>query len=163
LKSLRNIAVALASAIIAAATGPSASLAATASVTVTAVVPTKNQCKFNTANSTLAFGTLLGSTTTDAFATGSIQARCIGADPVASFAISNDGGGNELSPGAFRMRHDTVPTAYLPYLLSIVPSEATVPKGVWQTVSFSGRILYGDINMAIPGSYSDTVTLTLLP
>lgn len=160
MKSLRRIAATLALASIVAVP---AAFAGTLSVTVTAVVPTKNQCKFNTANSTLAFGTLLGSTTSDAFASGSIQARCIGADPVASFAISDDGGLNNLSPGAFRMRHGTDPTAFLPYQLTISPSSATVPKAVWQTISFSGKILHGDINMAIPGTYADTVTLTLLP
>ena len=77
--------------------------------------------------------------------------------------FSSDDGRNESGPNRPRMRHATIPAEYLPYSLGLSPETGTIGKGVTGTLMLTGTVTPADVAGAIAGSFSDTVTLTLLP
>jgi spore coat protein U-like protein len=125
-------------------------------LTVTAVVISKNQCKFQSGPATLNFGTLNPANPVDVTGTTNVQIVCNGSDPTAVFDITGNGGlyGN-------KMRNTNYPAYYLPYTLN--SSSGSAPKGVTVNVTLSGKVLGTDYENAYVGNYSDTVTLTLSP
>jgi len=133
-----------------------------ATISVSATIVSKNNCKFSTANATLNFGTLDPANTTDVTATATISVRCGGKDPTSTFFISDDDGLYETGPNQNRMRH-TILAEYLPYSFSVSPESATVPKQVDTPITISGTISASDYQNAYVGSYTDTVVLTLTP
>lgn len=133
------------------------------SLTVSATVVSKNICKFNVPTSALAFGAINASTTVPATAATSIQFRCVGSAPIATFFISDDDGLYETGPDANRMRHGVILTEYLPYSLTLSPTSASVPKNVWQTLTISGSISVPSIQNAVAGAFSDTVVILINP
>jgi spore coat protein U-like protein len=135
----------------------------TNTLTVTAVVLSKSKCKFNTANATLNFGALDPGNSTDVTNNTSVQFVCNGSAPIAAFAFSADNGLYSTGPGAYRMRHATVTTAYLPYTLSLSPATGTAPKGVTQTLTIGGTVKALDYRPALAGNYADTVVISLNP
>lgn len=135
----------------------------TNTLTVTAAVLSKNKCKFNTANATLNFGALDPGNSTDVSKSTSVQFVCNGSAPIAAFAFTTNNGLYSTGPGAYRMRHATVTTAYLPYTLSLTPTTGTAPKGVNQTLTIDGTVSALNYQPALAGNYADTVVITLNP
>jgi len=132
-------------------------------LTVSATVLSKSNCKFNSASSTLNFGALNPLNSVDVTANASIIFVCRGSAPIATFFISDDDGLHETGPNANRMRHATVLTEYLPYDLTLSPTTATVPKNANQTLTVTGTVRAVDYQSAYVGSYADTVIITIAP
>lgn len=132
-------------------------------MTVTAIVTTKNQCKFNTKNATLDFGSLDNFNSVDVSVQADLFFVCIGmADPVV-FGVSHDDGLYESGPGAPRMEHSTLPGNFIPYELNLSTVGGTAPKKVEQTLTVTGTVRGADYQSALGGIYGDTVTLTIVP
>lgn len=132
-------------------------------LTVSATVLTKSNCKFNTANPKLNFGALDPGSSSDVTQAASVQFVCNGSAPIAAFAFSTDNGLYSTGPGAYRMRHATDTTAYLPYALSLSPATGTVSKGVNQNLTITGTVSAPDYQPALAGNYADTVVINLNP
>lgn len=132
-------------------------------LTVSATVLSKSNCKFNSASSTLNFGALNPANSVDVTANASIILVCRGSAPIATFFISDDDGLYETGPNANRMRHSTVLTEYLPYDLTLTPTTATIPKNVNQTLTLTGTVRAANYQSAYVGSYADTVIITIAP
>lgn len=134
-----------------------------ASLSVSAVIPTKNTCKFNASNLTLAFGTIDPTQASNITATATAGFVCNGASPSATFQISAADGMYPAGPGTRRMRHGSLATEYLPYAISMTPTSATVPKGSAQVLTVTGTLQPIHFQNAQPGSFQDTVVLTITP
>ena len=132
-------------------------------VSVSATVLSKSNCKFRTSAAALPFGTLDASLAVDRVVSATLDFRCQGSAPIASFIFSSDDGMNESGPNRPRMRHATVPAEYLPYSLGLSPASGSIEKGVTGTLTLTGTITPADVAGAIAGSFSDTVTRTLQP
>lgn len=132
-------------------------------LTVTATVLSKSNCKFKSATSTMNFGALDPSSSVDVNASATVLFVCNGSAPNATFFISDDDGLYETGPNANRMRHATVLTEFLPYSLTLNPTSATVPKGVDQTLTISGTVTAANYQNALVGNFADTVIITLTP
>jgi spore coat protein U-like protein len=137
--------------------------AATSTLTVGATVISKNNCRFRSGPATLNFGNLDPGNAIDITQTASMQFRCQGSAPMATFAFATDDGLYETGPGANRMRNTTTVTEYLPYSLSLSPASGTVPKGVEQTLTVTGTVTSSNYRSAYAGNYSDTVVISLTP
>jgi spore coat protein U-like protein len=131
-------------------------------VTVGAVVTSNHTCRFSTANSTLAFGDIDPSSSTNATATVTIGYRCTGGGATAFWSITTDDGLHETGVNAPRMRHTVSAADYLPYTLN-VPSGGSAPRNTNQTFTLTGTITPSQFGAARAGSYGDTVVLTLTP
>jgi spore coat protein U-like protein len=140
-----------------------AGAAGTSTVNITAVVLSKNKCKFNTANATIDFGSLDPSTATDITINATVDIVCNGQAANASFSIKDDDGQHFAGPDANMMQHATIPTEFLSYSLTYNPATATIPKGVVTPITLTGFLSGGAYSGAVPGVYSDTVTLTIEP
>jgi len=132
-------------------------------LSVTATVLSKNNCKFDSKNSTLNFGALDPGNPIDTTASISIGFVCRGSAPMATFAVAEDDGLYETGANANRMRHTVVPTEYLSYSLTLNPTSGMVPKNAPQTLTVSGTVRGTDYQNAYAGNYSDTVVVSLLP
>jgi spore coat protein U-like protein len=131
----------------------------TAAVNVSATILSKNKCKFNTNNPSLDFGLLDPSNAAVRNASLTISIVCNGSDPLASYAMSDDGGLDN-----YKMAHETDPTQKIPYTLSLSPASGSgLIKGDPYDVTIDGSIQGADYQTALVGIYSDTVILTLLP
>lgn len=137
--------------------------AGTGTLTVGATVLSKNNCKFRSGAATLNFGALNPANTTDVTQTASMQFRCQGSAPMASFAFSTDDGLYKTGPGANRMRHQTEISEYLPYSLSLSPASGTIPKGEEQTLTITGIVTSSHYRAAFAGNYRDTVIISINP
>lgn len=136
----------------------------TATISVSATVLSRHNCKFDTNNATLNFGNLDSSNPIDRTVSTSIQFRCSGPKhiPVA-FYISDDDGLYETGPDANRMRHTTISSEYLPYSFDLNPRSGNVPPNTWQPLTITGTVRVVDYQDAALGSYQDTVTITIEP
>jgi len=137
--------------------------AADQTITVSAVVLSKSICKFSTATSALAFGTLDPGNPVDVTVSTTIGFRCMGSAPVATFLITDDDGLQETAPDRNRMRHGSLPAAYLPYGMTLSPTTATVPKNAPQILTVTGTVLGADYRNAAWGNYTDTVVISINP
>ena len=134
------------------------------SFTVSVVVLSKSNCKFQGSNSaTMNFGAIDPSSSSDAVATANFTIKCGGSAANATFAMAAGDGLWALTPGAQRMRHLTTTTQFLPYSLSFSPSSATIPKNTLQDIVVTGRITPANMQNALAGSFSDTVAITVSP
>jgi spore coat protein U-like protein len=88
---------------------------------------------------------------------------CRGSAPIATFAITENGGLYSAGPGTNRMRHATVLSEYLPYRLALEPDSGTVPKNARQTLTITGTLRGADYSGSSAGSYADTVVVDILP
>jgi hypothetical protein len=61
------------------------------------------------------------------------------------------------------MQHASNPAAFLPYTLTLSSTFGSAPKNVAQTLTLTGKVRGVDYQTAVPGSYTDTVTLTIVP
>ncbi len=135
----------------------------TSTVSVTAVVISNNDCSFETSNASLNFGDLDPSNPVERSVSTSIRFRCRGRDRSVTFFIDDDDGLYEEAPDANRMRHTTIPNEYLPYSFNLNPVSGTIPRRTWQTLTITGTIRGADYENAAMGSYSDTVTISIIP
>lgn len=132
-------------------------------LSVTATVLSKSNCKFTTAASALNFGNLDPLNPVNKVVNASVVFRCGGSTPNATFFISQDPGLYKTGPGANRMRHATVLTEYLPYSLALNPITNTVPRNVNQTLTINETVNGVDYQGSYAGSFSDTVVLSIAP
>ena len=131
--------------------------------TASAVVLSKNQCRFLSNNFTLDFGNLDPTTGANVNAVATVDFRCQGSAPIASYAISDDDGLHETGLNANRMQHSVNAAEYIPYSLSMNPLTGNAPKNVNQTLTVTGTINGPDYQFAILGAYVDTVVISILP
>lgn len=133
----------------------------TASVSVGAIVLSKNNCKFRSPGSaTLAFGNIDPSSSVNATASATLIISCGGASPTVSYVLSRDSG--LYAAGINRMKHATL-NEYLSYTLVLTPESGMVAKNVDQTINLTGTITPANFQDANVGAYADTVVITLLP
>jgi spore coat protein U-like protein len=137
--------------------------ASTNSVAVTATVLSKNQCKFSTATAALNFGNLDPANPVDKTVSTSVNFRCMGSSPTATFFINDDDGLYESDANTNRMRHTSVGTEYIPYSFTLDPTSGTIPKNTPQTLTISGTVNGTDYQDAATGTYADTVVITVEP
>lgn len=141
----------------------SMSYADTTTISVTATILSKSNCKFNSNTGTLNFGNLDPANPVDRTVSTTVTFVCRGSEPSATFSITDDDGLYETAPNANRMRHTTVTTEYLPYSLTLNPTSGTVPKNVDQTLTISGTVKGTDYQNAYVGNFSDTVIISINP
>lgn len=133
---------------------------------VSATILSKSICSFKTATANLSFGVLDPLSPVNVTASTSAIFKCMGSAPIVVYLITQDSGLNSTGPGGNRMKHATDPTAYLPYSLALTPDAVTFPKETPpqdHTVTVTGTVLGADYQTVLPGSYSDTVTLSIIP
>lgn len=119
-------------------------------------------CSFNVAASSLAFGALDPALGTNVTVNTVIQYRCVGGPPPRPFTVTDDDGLYETGPNLNRMRHTVTPTEFIPYTFSYVPAAGASPNG-WWPLTMTGTVQGVNYQNAAEGSYSDSVTLTILP
>ncbi len=159
-RALRGaITFALAAAGACAAPGVRAADVHTLAVSVT--VLSKSACRFSATSSAIGLA-IDPSSARAASAAASIVMRCTGSAPIATFALSTNNGLFGSSPASLRMRHATVTTEFLNYSLSY-PASGSAPKGVNQTLTVTASVAPADFQDALPGTYSDTVRLSIVP
>jgi Spore Coat Protein U domain len=130
---------------------------------VSATVPSKNVCRFQTTGPTaLPFGAINPGGTSPVTVNLTLQYRCNGSDAVAAWAVTSDDGLYESGAGQPRMRHGTVLTAFLPYTLTF-PAAGTVPRNTITNMAISATIAPADYANARAGAYADTVILSIQP
>jgi spore coat protein U-like protein len=130
----------------------------TNTVTVTANVV--GTCRFNSATSTLAFGSLDPGTGGDVNASASTTFWCTNGT---SYSISDDDGLHE-SGTTQRMEHTGTPGNFIAYGFSYNPATGTGSGRTTPiTLNISGTVVFADYQNALAGDYSDTVVLTITP
>jgi hypothetical protein len=132
-------------------------------ISVSAVVLSKSQCKFDSKTATLNLGNLDPASPSDKSISTSMTFQCKGSAPIATFSITDDDGLYELGPNAHRMRHTTVTSEYLPYSLTLSPGSGTVPRNTTQTLMITATVMGDDYQDALAGNYSDIVVLSINP
>lgn len=151
-------------ALLACAAACAAQAADSGSLSVTAVVLSKSNCRFSgTSTATLNFNSISPAATADAVATSSLVIRCGGSAANATFAIAAGDGLFAAGAGARRMRHLVTVTEFLPYAITLTPASATIPKNTAQTITVTGRITPAQVAGAIAGTFADLVAITLAP
>jgi spore coat protein U-like protein len=131
-------------------------------ITVAATVLSADKCSFIGGASTPINLAIDPSSAAPVVGTASVQFHCVGNAPVAAYVMSADNGLYGASPSAMRMQNTANPASYLPYTLAF-PSGGTVPKNTTATLTVTATVMPADFQDALPGSYSDTVTLTVTP
>lgn len=135
--------------------------AVSGTLAISAVVLSKNSCTFRGATPALEF-VIDAAASTAKTATISWTLRCMGSSAVASWAMSADGGMHADIGGMRQMEHATDTSEHLAYTLS-VPASGIANKGEDTAFTISGSIDPAAFQNALPGTYSDTVTITLTP
>ena len=141
----------------------SSAIAASINFTASAVILSKNQCRFLSNNFTLDFGNLDPTSGVNVNATATVNFRCLGSTPIASYSISDDDGLHETGLNANRLQHSVDAAQYIPYSLALNPVSGTTPKNVNQTLTVTGTINSPDYQFATVGTYLDTVVISILP
>ena len=160
-----RIALRVATALLAAAASamPVASAAASSSLTITATVLSSSNCKFRAGSGTsLDFGNIDPSGSTNATASVTLVVRCAGSANTATFSVTANDRLHSLAAGQRRMRHTVNTTEFLAYSLN-TPVSATTPKNVDTNVVVTGTITPAQYANALGGSFADTLVLTLSP
>ena len=110
-------------------------------------------CSFNNSQpNTGAFGTVNPSLNTTYTFTLTVNYRCTGGAN-AVFTIT---GANDTGPGAYRMRNTEQPTQYMAYSISTVDAPGT-------KITINGQLVAAQYGNAWVGSYSDTLSVLVLP
>jgi spore coat protein U-like protein len=130
---------------------------------LSAVVLSRNQCKFNTESLAIDFGAIDPSSTATYTKSGSISFTCRGSSLFFVWDVSGNNGQHYSSGLAKRqMRHATVTSEFLPYSLSL-PASGWAFNSIARTLTVTATIAPVDYQNAIAGSFTDTVQLTLTP
>lgn len=133
------------------------------SLAVSAFVVSKANCKIDTPNLALAFGTINPAVATTATATATGSVSCSGGkDPTVAVGLTL-GMGSHSSGGMRRMQHGTVATEYMTYGASLSPANAIIPKNGSFTFTVNGTVLPSAFQDVMAGSYSDTVSISVAP
>jgi spore coat protein U-like protein len=137
----------------------------TSIVAVNATVLTNNNCRFSgvTSSAALNFGNLDPANPVDRTVNSSVNFRCNGGSPMATFFISDDDGLYETGLNANRMRHTTTITEFIPYTFTLNPITGTIPRNTLQTLTLTGTVNGTDYQNAVPGTYLDSVVITIVP
>jgi len=135
----------------------------TAQMAVSAVVPSKNNCKFDLNSLALGFGTINQLNSGALQQSGTITFTCKGSSALAAFAVTANDGLNATGPGLRRMANLTTPGTFMPYSLSLSPTGGTAAKNVPQTLTVTVTLAQSGFENAAVGSYQDTVVLTVDP
>jgi len=146
----------------------SASYAADFPISISAVVLSDNNCTFRTNTASLNFGNLDPANPLDRTVSTSIQFRCGGRDPWATYNISDNDGLHSTGPDAPRMQNTADATEYLPYHIDLDPNTGTIRRStrrnpIWGALTITGTVRgldYQDVRM---GNYRDTVRITIEP
>lgn len=134
------------------------------SLSVSATILSKNQCKFrNPSNQVLDFGNLDPLNAVDVTRQATLQFVCNGTSSAVTYFVSDDDGQNALAPDGNRMQHTTSPGNFLPYTFSVTPTGGTGTKGVDVALTVTGTVKGGDYQTVIAGSYADQVVITVQP
>lgn len=144
-------------------TAGSSVMAASSNLTASAIVLSKNQCRFMNNKFTLDFGNIVPISGAAVNASATVNFRCQGSTPIASYSISEDDGLHSTGPGLKRMQHSVDGTQYVPYSLTLSPTSGNVPKNTPQILTVDGTINGPDYQFAIPGTYADLVVISILP
>lgn len=136
--------------------------ATTQTMTINAVVLSKNVCHFQSTTSALSFGNINPTSASPVTASVTLTYRCNGSDPVATWTVSSDDGLYETGVGQPRMQHTTLPANYLPYTLAF-PTSGSAPRNTNLNITVTGTILPASFAAAPAGTYSDTLILSILP
>ena len=131
-------------------------------LTISAVVLSKNNCTFRGTTPALDFLAINPASSSPATANVTWTLRCNGSSAVATWALSAGDGLHSTGPGARRLRHTVSLTEYMAYTLT-VPASGSATKNVDTSFTISGSIAPAAFQNALPGSYSDTVVITLTP
>src|SRR5689334_6204911 len=113
--------------------------ATTQTMTISAVVLSKNVCKFNSTSSALNFGNINPTSASPVTASVTLAYRCNGSDPVATWSVSSDDGLYASGAGQPRMRHATLLTNFLPYTLTF-PTSGSAPRNTNLNMTVTGTI-----------------------
>jgi len=149
-------------AVLALVTTPLLQAAGSGTLSVTATVLSKSNCKFTSGTATLAFGSIDPSSTSSATASATFIFKCGGSAAIATWTVTAGDGLYSSGPGARRMRHATDTSEFIAYSLDL-PASGTVPKNVDYTLTVNGTIAPADFQNAIAGAYSDTVAIDVTP
>lgn len=128
--------------------------------TLTVSASVTGTCKFVSTTSTLNFGALDPSSSSDVNGSSSTTFWCT--KGVTTDAVAADNGGNWS--GSSRQIKDSVSGDLIPYSLTLTKdaSSNTGPSSP-RTLTISGTILNADYISKTAGSYADTVTLSITP
>ena len=136
--------------------------ATTQTLAISAVVLSKNVCRFQSTTSALNFGNINPTSASPVTASVTLTYRCNGSDPIATWSVGSDDGLYATGAGQPRMRHATLLTNYLPYTLTF-PASGSAPRNTNLNITVTGTILPASFSAAPAGSYSDTLILSILP
>jgi spore coat protein U-like protein len=142
---------------------PATGYAATGTITVAALVLSKNTCSISTSNLNLNVGALDPENSIDINVGSSIDFSCNGNAGSTTIAVADDNGMYETGIDLNRMRHLQVTTEFIPYSLTITPPSGPVPLGVGQSLGVTLFISGSDYRNAYAGAYEDTVVVTITP
>jgi len=139
-------------------------LAGAADLSVSATILSKNQCKFkNPSSQMLSFGDLDPLNAVDVTRQATLQFVCNGNSPSVAYFVSDDDGQHAAAPDANRMQNLADPGAYLPYSFAVSPAGGTGTKGANVSLTVVGTIRSTDYQLAIAGTYSDQIVITVQP
>lgn len=132
-------------------------LAATNTLTVNATVT--GTCRFNSGTSTLDFGTLDQSLTTDPTGTASPTFWCTKGSAYTAAA------GQGLNYSSKNRMLSSTTSEFIPYSLGLAPAAGSGSgKTTPITLTVTGTILNADyVNVAAASNYTDTVVITITP
>jgi len=131
-------------------------------ISVRAVVTSPSFCWIIQPSATLDFGNLDPLNPVDVNAATTVTFRCLGFFGTVYF-VGDDDGLNETGPNAPRMIHSTNPAWFLPYSFTIVNDAGTVPFLALQTLNITGTVQGVDYAGALKGTYTDAVTINIVP
>lgn len=131
---------------------------------MTATVLSRNVCKLSATNVlAMDFGAIDASSLLPQTKQLTWTFTCNGSSAVAAWSMTSGDGLHAIGPGLRRMQHGAVATEFLPYSLAISPTAGTAAKGTAITVTLTGTVAPSAFQSALPGSYSDTVAITVAP
>ncbi len=110
-------------------------------------------CTFNAGQPTTAnFGTIDPTQSTPAIFVVTLNYKCTGG-ATAGFTIN---GANDTGPGAYRLKHNTAALQYMPYTVTTTNLPGT-------KITLNGQIVSSNYQNAYVGTYTDTLTVLVLP
>jgi len=127
--------------------------AATALPAIVAGPTLAQTCSFNNNQPNIAsFGTIDPTLTTPQTFTITINYKCTGS-PVPSFTIT---GSNDSGPGAYRLQNVAKPAEYMRYTISTSDTPGS-------KITLTGLLVAADYQNAWVGSYTDTISVLVVP
>jgi hypothetical protein len=153
-----------AAALLAAGVWSACALAAdTGTLSITATVLSKSNCKITTgAPISLDFPDIDPSQPGPYTATTTVRIKCGGSAPMATYSASTSVGAHP-DARVRRMQNTSAPSEFLPYTISLSPATDTIAKNTPQDIVVTGTVTQSQYQNAYLGSYSDTVTLSVAP